>query len=125
MAGPVRASPGPALFSYAGSVLDLPSLTLATADTWVYLIIAVVGFLLSVFALLHAAVQRADAFIAADRRTKATWVGITGAALLGMLVGQYIPFLGFIIWVAAWVAVLVYLVDVRPAVVDVQRGPRW
>ncbi|HEX8868769.1 MAG TPA: DUF2516 family protein, partial [Lentzea sp.] len=32
---------------------------------------------------------------------------------------------GSIFWLAGLVAVLVYMVDVRPKLIEVQRGPRW
>jgi hypothetical protein len=35
-----------------------------------------------------------------------------------------LPF-GMLFWMIAVVAICVYLVDVRPRVDEVQRGPRW
>lgn len=79
------------------------------------------------YAFVHALRQRADAFTAVGKLTKNAWLGITGVAFLLLIlitrgpVGQ-----GAIFWLAAIVAVLVYLVDVKPAVVGVQRGDqRW
>jgi hypothetical protein len=75
--------------------------------------------------------QRADAFTAADKLTKPTWLGITGVSAV-ILVVSLISYwnvggvgLG-IFWLAAVVAISVYIVDVKPAVVGVQGGGhRW
>ncbi|MCP2166037.1 Protein of unknown function (DUF2516) [Goodfellowiella coeruleoviolacea] len=77
-----------------------------------------------VFAFAHALAQRADAFTAADRMTKPAWLGITAggtAALFLFSPGG----VGMMFWIAGLVAVLVYIVDVRPKLIEVQRGPRW
>jgi hypothetical protein len=77
-----------------------------------------------VFAFVHALLQRADAFTAIDRLTKPAWLGITGggtAALFLFSFGDYT----MIFWIAGLVAVLVYIVDVRPKLIEVQRGQRW
>lgn len=79
------------------------------------------------YAFVHALTQRADAFTAADKLTKPAWLGITGASLLVLIMSQNGPFsaAGFF-WVIALVAVLVYIVDVKPALVRVQGGgQRW
>jgi len=54
-------------------------------------------------------------------------VGITGASVLVLVVFQGGPrSSGTLFWLAALVAVLVYIVDVKPAVVGVQGGGnRW
>lgn len=102
---------------YPGQVL------LETLDIWVYRIIYWVAVPVGIYALAHAALQRADAFTAADKLTKPAWLGITGGAsallLLNVVASQLLFYL------IALVAVLVYLVDVKPAVTEVQRGPRW
>jgi hypothetical protein len=81
-------------------------------------LIAVAG---AVFAFVHAVRQRQDAFTAADKLSKPIWLGILGVALLVLMITSVVGFLGII----AVVAVCVYLVDVRPRVDDIQRGPRW
>ena len=75
----------------------------------------------TVFALIDAATRRADAFPAADRQTKPIWLGIlAGSTALQLL------FPGFgILGLAAIVAAIVYLVDVRRRVIEVTRGPRY
>ncbi len=79
------------------------------------------------YAFVHALTQRADAFTAADKLTKPAWLGITGASLLILIVFKGGPGTsGGVFWLAALVAVLVYIVDVKPAVVRVQGGgQRW
>ncbi|MEC3975383.1 DUF2516 family protein [Amycolatopsis sp. H20-H5] len=88
---------------------------------WIFFAIHWVSAVAGVFAFVHAVSQKAEAYSAADRRTKPIWMLITGVATLAMAL---IPF-GFgtiIIWVPAATAVMVYLVDVRPKLIEVQRG---
>ena len=102
--------------------------------------IGVVVAAVSGYAFVHALRQRPDAFTAVGRLTKNAWLGITGASALFLLfiplfglladptfVGLLMSFRGplgglSLFWLAGLVATLVYLVDVRPAVVGVQRG---
>ncbi|MGH3521042.1 MAG: DUF2516 family protein [Haloechinothrix sp.] len=76
-----------------------------------------------VYAFVHALIQRSDAYAAADRLSKPAWAGITGAGTLALLVFGPADF-GMLFWIAGLVAVLVYLVDVRPKLIEVQRGGR-
>ena len=83
---------------------------------------------LGVFAVADASTRRMDAFAAADKQTKGTWTGITAACaavfVLGVISGG--PFgPQSLLWLAGLVGVLVYLLDVRPKLRDVQRGTRW
>nr|WP_296781088.1 DUF2516 family protein [Rhodococcus sp. (in: high G+C Gram-positive bacteria)] len=80
-------------------------------------LIALVG---AAFAVFHAVRQRSDAFTAVDKLTKPIWLGILVVALL-VILAFGINFIGII----GIVAVCVYLVDVRPKVDGIQRGPRW
>ncbi|RVW01611.1 DUF2516 family protein [Rhodococcus spongiicola] len=75
----------------------------------------------AVFAVFHAARQRKDAFTAVDKLTKPIWLGVLVASLVVIFLFGAVHLLGLI----AVIAVCVYLVDVRPRVDDVQRGPRW
>lgn len=71
------------------------------------------------YAFLHAAMQRPDAYTAADKLTKPVWLGILGvSALLVLLLG------GTLGAVIAAVAAGVYLVDVRPRLLEVQGKSR-
>jgi hypothetical protein len=75
------------------------------------------------FAFVHALLQRADAYSAADRKTKPIWMLITGGSTLAMVLFDPDPRgAGMIFWIPAAVASTVYLVDVRPKLIEVQRG---
>ena len=78
--------------------------------------------ILHVWALVDCLTRPANAFEAAGKLTKPAWLAITAIALgLGLLSNP----LG-LFGLAAIVASIVYLVDVRPAVREVQGGGnRW
>ncbi|MFZ2178771.1 MAG: DUF2516 family protein [Rhodococcus sp. (in: high G+C Gram-positive bacteria)] len=84
-------------------------------------VIRIVALGAAAFALFHAARQRKDAFTAVDKLSKPIWLSILAVALLVLLVFPVVQLFGIV----AVVAVCVYLVDVRPRVDDIQRGPRW
>ena len=94
----------------------------------IMLALAIGGAVLGVWAVVDAGSRRPDAFAAADKQTKGTWSGITAAcavvAVLGLLVAGPFGVLG-LLWLAALVGDLVYLLDVRPKLREVQRGSRW
>ena len=93
------------------------------AAYWIVLIIDWAMLPVGVFAFVHALTQRADAYSAADRMSKPVWMAITGGGTAALLLFDFHgP--GMIFWLAALVAVLVYLVDVRPKLIEVQRGGR-
>lgn len=71
-------------------------------------------FAASVYAFVHAAMQRSDAYTAADKLTKPVWLVILGVCGLLALVLQV---MGMAI---AACAAGVYLVDVRPRLLEVQ-----
>ncbi|ORA79176.1 hypothetical protein BST28_12715 [Mycolicibacter kumamotonensis] len=71
-------------------------------------------FATSVYAFVHAAMQRSDAYTAADKLTKPVWLVILGVCGLLALVLQV---MGMAI---AACAAGVYLVDVRPRLLEVQ-----
>jgi hypothetical protein len=108
--------------TYSGSVSLLFNL-----DDYVLFALWILAIPVGGYAFIHALLQRADAFTAVDRLTKPAWLGITGASELVLVVFQGGPMSrGAIFWVAGLVAVLVYIVDVKPAVVGVQGGgQRW
>lgn len=76
----------------------------------------------TIFALIHAVRQRADAFPAVDKQTKPIWLAILGVATLLLLLQP--GGLGLLTFVSI-IATGIYLADVRPKVDEVQRGPRW
>lgn len=93
-------------------------------DLWIYLVIWFVGIPVGVFAFVHALLQRSDAYTAADKLSKPAWLGITGGATAVLVLFRF-GTSGTLFWLAALIAVLIYLVDVKPAVTEVQGGPRW
>ena len=75
-------------------------------------------FALGVYAFVHAALQRSDAYTAANKLTKPVWLIILGAATLLTLV---LGIMGLIITACA---AGVYLVDVRPKLLEIQGKSR-
>jgi succinate dehydrogenase/fumarate reductase cytochrome b subunit len=72
----------------------------------------------AVYAFVHAALQRPDAYTAAEKLTKPVWLVILGAGVLLALV------LGITGVAIAAVAAGVYLVDVRPKILEIQGKSR-
>jgi len=72
----------------------------------------------TIYALVHAALQRPDAYTAADKLTKPVWLVILGVGVLLALV------LGITGVAIAAVAAGVYLVDVRPKILEIQGKSR-
>lgn len=86
-----------------------------------YPLIAFAEFILPTWGLVHVARTRPDAYIAANKQTKRFWTILLGVLAVLALALQN-PF--GITGLAALIAGIVYHVDVKPAVTDVQR-PRW
>jgi hypothetical protein len=74
--------------------------------------------LTTVYAFVHAALQRPDAYTAADKLTKPVWLVILGVGVLLALV------LGITGVAISAVAAGVYLVDVRPKILEIQGKSR-
>ncbi|MQA83767.1 MAG: DUF2516 family protein [Streptosporangiales bacterium] len=73
------------------------------------------------WALVDAAIRPAPAYVAANKQTKPLWLVILVAAVaLDLLIRQ--GFLGLFA-IAGLIAAIIYLVDVRPRVREVQGGP--
>ncbi len=84
----------------------------------VLFVLQMMVFAMAVYAFVHAAMQRPDAYTATEKLTKPVWLTILGAgALLGLLLGV----LGMAI---AACAAGVYLVDVRPRLLEIQGKSR-
>jgi hypothetical protein len=85
------------------------------------------GALLGLFCMVDALIRRPDAFAAADRQTKGTWVGITIACAAGLALALVTPLFEpqSVLWLAALVGTMVYLVDVRPRLREVSGPGRW
>ena len=78
----------------------------------------------TVYAFVHAALQRPDAYPAADKLTKQAWLTILGAAGLLALLGLVMPGLFVVLTAIAAVATGVYMADVRPKLLEVQGKSR-
>ena len=89
-----------------------------------YVLLALVLVSLGVkgFAVIDALRRPAAGFISAGKRTKPLWLAIVGFSLAIDVVLLYSP-LAFLN-IAGFVASSVYLVDVRPALIQVGGGPR-
>jgi hypothetical protein len=90
---------------------------------YVLLLLALVVLAATLYAFVHAAMQRPDAYTAAGKLTKPVWLLIIGGAgafaLLTSLAGVSV----FAIAIAA-VATGIYLVDVRPKILEIQGKSR-
>lgn len=88
----------------------------------VMLVVQLAVFVTTVYALVHAALQRPDAYTATDKLTKPVWLLILAisAALTSILVFVF----GVLGMVIAACAAGVYLVDVRPKLLEVQGKSR-
>ncbi|WP_394622177.1 DUF2516 family protein [Lentzea sp. JNUCC 0626] len=93
-------------------------------DYLVLFLADVVFSFFGLFAFFHAVSQRPDAYTAIEKMTKPAWLGITGGGTAALLLFEPRG-AGSIFWLAGLIAVLVYMVDVRPRLIEVQRGPRW
>lgn len=82
------------------------------------LALQIAALAVAVFDIVDAAMRPADAFVAAGKLTKPTWLVIVGASAAVILLAWMMLLLS----IPAVVAVLVYLVDVRPAVRAVAGG---
>ena len=71
------------------------------------------------YALVHAAMQRPDAYTAAGKLTKPIWLGILGGGRRCSVLCSASP--GSAI---AAVAAGIYLVDVRPKILEIQGKSR-
>jgi len=97
--------------------------TFFEVQQWVGLALGAAALAIQVWAFVDALLTRADAFVAADKRTKGFWLAITGVASAVGLVHLTQPFGLFNL--IAIVAAAVYLTDVRPAVARMRgRGGR-
>ena len=82
------------------------------------MLVSLALFLLQAWAVIDAASRRPDAFVAADKLTKKTWLIILGIALAAhMLIWSPVSILNLVGAVAA----IVYIVDARPAMQALTR----
>lgn len=86
------------------------------------LVLLVAVLVTAVYAFVHAALQRSDAYTAADKLTKPVWLVILGAAVA--LASILYPVLGVLGMAMSACASGVYLVDVRPKLLEIQGKSR-
>jgi hypothetical protein len=84
----------------------------------VLFVLWVAVFLVTAYAFVHAAMQRSDAYTATNKLTKPVWLVILG---LSALLSYPLGILGASI---AACAAGVYLVDVRPKLLEIQGKSR-
>jgi hypothetical protein len=85
---------------------------------YVLAVLQIAVLVTAVYAFVHAALQRSDAYTAVDKLTKPVWLVILGVGVLLALV------LGITGVAIAAVAAGVYLVDVRPKILEIQGKSR-
>src|SRR6188768_518457 len=89
-------------------------------------VLAVATLVAGIWALVEALKYPPDAYVAAGKRTKAFWGAITGAAALIAFLTMPYP-LGFgkgifsFFTIAALAGIIIFFVDVRPALQQVHR----
>jgi uncharacterized membrane protein len=89
-------------------------LTIFGGLQWLIALVFGVGcVVMSVFSLVDATRHRADAYTAAGKASKNTWMIVLGVALALSFYSAVSPFT--LPWILAVVAAGVYLADVRPA----------
>jgi hypothetical protein len=99
-------------------------------NSWVFdlirginLAVLLVSLGLEIWAFVHCAMQRADAFQAAETLKKGIWLALIGGTMLGSLL---LWLVGVQFAMIAVIAALVYLLDIRARIRDVTSGGgRW
>ena len=86
-------------------------------ESYLTLVMMFVLLAVTLFAFINSLLYSAESYVAAGKLTKPAWNIILG---LGVVL-QLIPAGLFIIQIAMIIAALVYLVDVRPALVGLRR----
>ena len=87
----------------------------------IYFAISIVQWVILSISLFHAIRTRPDAYTATGKQSKNFWLIVLGVALvLTLTIGGGLGIIG----IAATVAGIVYLVDVKPAIDEILRRPR-
>ena len=87
----------------------------------IYSAISIVQWVILAISLIHAIRTRPDAYTATGKQSKKFWLIVLGVALvLTLTIGGGLGIIG----IAATVAGIVYLVDVKPAIDEILRRPR-
>ena len=85
-------------------------------------VLQIAVLVMSVYAFVHAALQRSDAYTAAEKLTKPVWLLIMGGAVA--LCSILYPIFNVLGMAIAACAAGVYLVDVRPKLLEIQGKSR-
>lgn len=97
-------------------------LPLSQASDFVYLAISLAQWAILAVALVHVIRTRPDAYPATGKQSKKFWLLVLGIGLvLRLTISGPIGIVG----IAATIAGVVYLVDVKPAIEEILRRPRW
>lgn len=93
---------------------------------WLFLALAIALFLAAVVAFIECLRYPDENYRATDKRSKRFWALILGACLLVTFLGLPLPqsFMPLFITLLALVGVLVFWLDVRPAIRSVDRRLR-
>ncbi|HEY7146019.1 MAG TPA: DUF2516 family protein [Streptosporangiaceae bacterium] len=94
-----------------------------TVLDWFFQALAIVAFVIEVWALIDASRRPGPAYVASSKQTKPLWLAILGVAAvigLGGAVGELS--LLSILPIIAFVAAAIYLTDVRPKVSQFRGG---
>ena len=87
------------------------------AESYVSLLVYVGVLATVIFAFVHSLLYSAESYEAAGKLTKPAWCTILG---LGVVL-QFVSIGLFIVQIALFIAALVYLADVRPALGSLRR----
>ena len=90
----------------------------------VLFVLQIAVFVTAVYAFVHAALQRPDAYTATDKLTKPVWLVILGIGALLAFVALRGAGMDVLLPVVAICAASIYLVDVRPRLLEVQGKSR-
>ncbi|MDQ1106730.1 hypothetical protein QE405_004014 [Nocardioides zeae] len=115
------------LLASPGDTLVLGLVLVYQVESWVMLALLLAIIAVKGFTLVSAIGFRPDAFDATGKQTKSTWVGILTVGLVLELATLFVPLglIGRLLNIGFTIAALVYLADVRPALKEVMRRPRW
>ena len=86
------------------------------------LVLQIAVLVTAVYAFIHAAMQRTDAYTAADKLTKPVWLVVLALAVALTSVLSFV--FGVLGMPIAACAAGVYLVDVRPKLLEIQGKSR-
>ena len=93
--------------------------------SFIYLVIYWACIVGGAWALIDAARRRTDAYPAATNQTKSFWLAVLGAGLAAQIIFPALSGLLGMLGLAGIVAAIVYLVGVRPKLIEITRGPRY